>query len=229
MHYCLSDIHGEFDRYQAMLEEIHLTDDDTLYVIGDVIDRAPGGVDILEDIMSRKNVVMLMGNHEQMCLDTLGKINVYGARQLWASNGGSVTRRELLYHMDARRRNAILNFLASLPDRLDIEVNSRRFHLVHGCPGTSHDSRIWERPSLDMPNPFPDGRTIIVGHTPVCFLLYPDRGEREKWLQSLEDAGEHMTILHTSAFIDIDCGCGNSTAARRLACLRLEDFLEFYV
>ena len=180
MHYCLSDIHGEFDRYQAMLEEIHLTDDDTLYVVGDVIDRAPGGVDVLEDIMARKNVVMLMGNHEQMCLDTLGKNNVYGARQLWASNGGSVTRRELLYHMDARRRNAILNFLASLPDRLDIEVNSPRFHLVHGCPGTSHDSRIWERPSLDMPNPFPDGRTIIVGHTPVCFLLHPDRREREK-------------------------------------------------
>lgn len=54
MHYCLSDIHGEFDRYQAMLEEIHLTDDDTLYVVGDVIDRAPGGVDVLEDIMARK-------------------------------------------------------------------------------------------------------------------------------------------------------------------------------
>lgn len=95
MHYCISDIHGEFDRYQTMLEEIHLTDNDTLYVIGDVIDRAPGGVDVLEDIMARKNVVMLMGNHEQMCLDTLGKNNVYGARQLWSSNGGSVTRREL--------------------------------------------------------------------------------------------------------------------------------------
>lgn len=59
MHYCISDIHGEFDRYQAMLEEIHLTDDDTLYVIGDAIDRAPGGIDVLEDIMARKNVVML--------------------------------------------------------------------------------------------------------------------------------------------------------------------------
>ena len=228
MHYCLSDIHGEFDRYQAILEEIHLSDEDTLYVIGDVIDRAPGGVDILEDIMARKNVVMLMGNHEQMCLDTLGKINVYGARQLWASNGGSVTRRELLYHMDARRRNALLNFLASLPDKLDIEVNGRRFHLVHGCPSTSHDSRIWERPSLDMPNPFPDGRTIIVGHTPVCFLLYPGRTERERWLKELESTGQHMTILHAPAFIDIDCGCGNATEARRLACLRLEDLSEFY-
>ena len=107
-------------------------------------------------------------------------------------------------------------------------MNSRRFHLVHGCPGTSHDSRIWERPSLDMPNPFPDGRTIIVGHTPVCFLLYPDRGEREKWLGELEGEGQHMMILHASSYIDIDCGCGNSTAARRLACVRLEDFAEFY-
>lgn len=228
MHYCISDIHGEFDRYQAMLEQIQFSDEDTLYVIGDVIDRAAGGIDILEDLMRRKNVVMLMGNHEQMCLDTLGKNNIYGARQLWTENGGNVTRRELLYHMDTSRRIAILNFLARLSDKLDIEVSGRKFHLVHGCPDTTHEGRIWERPQLDMPNPFPDGRTIIVGHTPVCFLFYPSRAERERWLKELEDTGQHMTILHAPAFIDIDCGCGNATEARRLACLRLEDFAEFY-
>lgn len=51
MIYCISDIHGDFAHYKAMLEHIGFSDTDTLYVIGDVIDRHPAGVDILLDIM----------------------------------------------------------------------------------------------------------------------------------------------------------------------------------
>ena len=39
MIYVISDLHGRFDRYQQMLEVIEFTLDDTLYVLGDVIDR----------------------------------------------------------------------------------------------------------------------------------------------------------------------------------------------
>ena len=47
MIYVMSDIHGEYNRYKAMLEKIQFSDNDTMYIIGDVIDRKPGGVDIL--------------------------------------------------------------------------------------------------------------------------------------------------------------------------------------
>ena len=77
MIYCMSDIHGEADRFHTMLEMIHFSDKDTLYIIGDVIDRYPGGIDILREIMETPNMVMLLGNHEQMCLDTLGPNNVF--------------------------------------------------------------------------------------------------------------------------------------------------------
>ena len=40
---------------------------------------------------------MLLGNHEQMCLDTLGPNSVYGSRRLWQENGGISTYRDLLY------------------------------------------------------------------------------------------------------------------------------------
>lgn len=36
MVYCLSDIHGEFERFRRMLELIQFSGDDTLYVLGDV-------------------------------------------------------------------------------------------------------------------------------------------------------------------------------------------------
>lgn len=36
MIYCMADIHGDYERYQKMLSEISFSDDDTLYIIGDV-------------------------------------------------------------------------------------------------------------------------------------------------------------------------------------------------
>ena len=39
MHYVCGDIHGQYDDYIQILEQIDLKDDDTLYIIGDAIDR----------------------------------------------------------------------------------------------------------------------------------------------------------------------------------------------
>lgn len=72
MIYCVSDIHGELDKLERMMELIRFSDADHLYIIGDVIDRGVMGVDILRLIMAAPNMTMLLGNHEQMCLDTLG-------------------------------------------------------------------------------------------------------------------------------------------------------------
>lgn len=212
--YCMSDIHGEIDRYHTMLERIQFSENDTLYIIGDVIDRYPGGIEILKEVMAASNIIMLLGNHEQMCLDTLGPFNVYGSRVLWQQNGGSSTYRELLYVCSVAERRKIIGFLMKLPDHLDIEVGGRKFHLVHGVPSNQPDDRIWERPAVDAPPPI-EGCTVIVGHTPTCYMT----GNKE----------EIFRIWHGSGIIDIDCGCGHKTEYRRLACLRLDDMREFYV
>lgn len=80
MIYCVSDIHGDLDKLERMMELIRFSDADHLYIIGDVIDRGVMGVDILRWIMVAPNMTMLLGNHEQMCLDTLGPKNEFGAR-----------------------------------------------------------------------------------------------------------------------------------------------------
>ena len=36
--YCMSDIHGDYERYKRMLSEIDLMDSDLLFIIGDVVD-----------------------------------------------------------------------------------------------------------------------------------------------------------------------------------------------
>ncbi len=67
--FACSDLHGRYDKYERIME--HVTDDDTLYFLGDAIDRNPDGMKILIDVMTRKNVEFFIGNHELMMYCTL--------------------------------------------------------------------------------------------------------------------------------------------------------------
>ena len=64
MVYAVSDIHGCYDKYIDLLRKISFGPHDTLYVLGDVIDRGPDGFKILLDLAARPNAVGLLGNHE---------------------------------------------------------------------------------------------------------------------------------------------------------------------
>lgn len=215
MVYCMSDIHGEYQRFLNMLDLIAFSEQDTLYVIGDAIDRGPDGIDVLQKIKSSANMILLRGNHEQMCLDTLGPNNTVDGWALWRENGGDCTKRELLYLCSIEEERELLGFLMGLPDHLDIEVGGQKYHLVHGFPSDDPNVRIWYRPDSDEPAPFKD-RIAIIGHTPTCFLT--------------GDQSEVFRIWHGDGIIDIDCGCGYERVEnRRLACLRLDDMAEFYV
>ncbi len=97
MIYCMSDLHGERDLFERMLEQIGFSEEDHLYIIGDVIDRGRGGVAMLEQIMDSPNMTMLLGNHEKMCLAVLGPRHALGGRELWRQNGGGSTYRDLIY------------------------------------------------------------------------------------------------------------------------------------
>ena len=68
MIYVMSDIHGNMRRFRSIMNQIDLKPEDILYILGDVIDRHPNGIDILEEIIPMPNVKMLLGNHEHMML-----------------------------------------------------------------------------------------------------------------------------------------------------------------
>lgn len=62
----MEDIHGQYDKYISMLEKISFSENDVLFVLGDVIDRGLQGMTILKDMMMRTNVYPILGNHEYM-------------------------------------------------------------------------------------------------------------------------------------------------------------------
>lgn len=222
MTYVISDLHGNDKRFTDILSQINLQSDDTLYIIGDVIDRGPGGVAMLEHIKNQENMVLLAGNHEDMMLQALGARPAIRSdmMDIWMNNGGAFTL-NVFEELNPERQQDLLDWLNQLPEYLDITVNNQRYMLVHASPATTRFARLWERINPIFFRPVP-GKVIIFGHTPCCYM-HPvlDRYFR--------NCGGHIRIEKNKDWIDIDCGCGLSHIRQAcLGCLRLDDMQEYY-
>ena len=99
--------------------------------------------------------------------------------------------------------------------------------MVHGFPGDNVHDEVWTRPTMESENPIPDCR-LIIGHTQVLSLIQPEE-KRINHALDLENRGEHLKILHTPGYINLDCGCGADMPIKALACIRLEDMVEYYI
>lgn len=226
MVYVVSDIHGNERRFRSILDQIDLQPEDTLYVLGDVIDRHPGGIRILRKIMAMPNMKMILGNHEYMMLRALGcpyddYADTGNAIAHWYRNGGKVTH-DHLKRIRKTLRMEIVEYLRGLPLNIDIEVNGMSYKLVHSAPVESYSFEpryrsaayfaVWKR--LGMDEALPGGGIHIFGHTTTKH--YQDNVPMEIWM------GDGR--------IGIDCGSGYSEAKTegRLACLRLDDGRVFY-
>ena len=224
-HYVMSDIHGEAARFHAMLEKLQFSREDTLYILGDVIDRGPDGIRLLGEIMEMPNAVMLLGNHEYMMLQYMSPSATEKDIRRWNRNGNAPTLAAYL-RLDDHQQQKLLCFLKTLPTHLEVDVKGRKFYLVHGFPGGNVHDEVWGRPALETPNPIPDC-CLLVGHTPVLELMGDEDGQI-RLEKTLEAKGEHLRVLHAPGFIDIDCCCGYDIPGKALACIRLEDMAEIY-
>lgn len=225
-HYVISDLHGDIDRFHRMLETVGFSQTDTLYILGDIVDRGPAPIPLLREVMAAPNMVMLLGNHEHMCMRCYSEDVTEREIRHWNLNNNIPTRQGLA-DLTAAQRQEVLDFIRSLPIHLEVTVNGRDFYLVHGFPGSTLRDEVWGRPEPDTPNPLP-WKQVIVGHTPICCLGRTEE-EEDAYNRALAEKGEHMRIFHAPGYLDLDCGCGYDIPDAALSCLRLEDMEEFYV
>jgi serine/threonine protein phosphatase 1 len=230
MIYVTSDLHGyPLEKFREMLGSVGFSDDDFLYVLGDVIDRGPHGIKILRWLMSKHNAQLIIGNHEKMMLDcefiieeitndfadslNPSKLNTLS---LWLANSGGVTVQALKAVRDSEIRY-IYEYLNDAPYYEVVTAGDRDFLLVHGglkdfredkklSEYSEHDL-VWSRPEPDE-RYFSDVYTVI-GHTPTVKFGEEFRGRAYK----------------TDTWIDIDTGAGWGL---KPMLLRLDDMQEFY-
>ncbi|HEX7839545.1 MAG TPA: metallophosphoesterase [Kofleriaceae bacterium] len=64
-HVVIGDIHGCLAELQALLAAVAVTPDDVVVSVGDVVDRGPESVEVVQFLRSRPNTIVLAGNHER--------------------------------------------------------------------------------------------------------------------------------------------------------------------
>lgn len=164
--YGVSDLHGQYDLFKMIKE--YMSEEDVCYVLGDCVDRGPGSIKILVDIMADKRFKMVLGNHEAMMIEALQDAEEgYMDFQLWYMNGGQETHMELMEY-DRPAQLAIMSFCKKLPIRLDYKdliLTHAGFDWSDVDP--DEDTLLWDRSHIESKTPSPEGKTQIHGHTPV--------------------------------------------------------------
>lgn len=227
--YVMADIHGDSGRFDRMLEQTGLGAEDTLYILGDVIDRGSDGIALLRRIREMPNAVLLLGNHEWMMLRCMQEGATVLEVSSWMRNGGGCTMQDFLALPEAER-SSLLDWLRKIPRELTVTVEDRTFRLVHGWTGEDEFQKVWGRPEeLTQTSPLVGAQErLIIGHTPVLLLRCRTEREQDAHVRDLMARGDHLRILHTPGYINVDCGCAFALPVSRLGCLRLEDMREFY-
>ena len=139
--YVCSDLHGEYPAYSAIVSR--LKPDDKLYVLGDVIDREPDGIKILQDIMRRKEkgqAEFLIGNHEWMMVQSLF-LNDETQRKNWEVNNEGKVTREAFEKLGVDEQEEIKNFLLDSFVYKNINIDNEDVHLVHAKAIQDRDSK----------------------------------------------------------------------------------------
>lgn len=234
MIYVISDIHGCYDEYIELLQKMNFSDEDELYVLGDVVDRGPEPMKVLQDMMKRINVYPILGNHDYMALKILRKLNVEIREDnaegylngddlldymYWLRDGGSTTVKAFR-GLSPSEKEEILEYFQDFSVYEELFLNGKRFVLVHaGIHGFEEEKDMGEYDFTDFifyrtdygKRYFQDENTILVtGHTPTCLI-------REDKLPLIYKENGHVAI---------DCGC---VYGERLAAYCLNDGSVTYV
>lgn len=189
--YAISDIHGCLDNFQHLLRKIDYSKADTLYLLGDYIDRGPdskGVIDFIWELQdSGYDVRCLRGNHEEIALSYL------------TSSPYPYHDAALLRSFQARHYRDIPEIYYEWMDTLDYYFETDGYILAHAGlnlrqanPLADRSSMLWIRGcEKNASFEWLEGRVIVHGHTPVS------KPKIEKQLENLA----------TVPVLDIDGGC----------------------
>jgi len=195
--FAISDIHGCCNTFEELLQQIGLTKDDELYLLGDYIDRGPDSKGLIDYIWQLQEegyqLHCLRGNHEEMML---ASIVDKSWRENWIGyNGGAETIASFGVQSWTDIPHKYLFFL----NKLDYYFEVDNYILVHAGLDFGEDdpfgqthSLIWIRDWYEnIDYDWLGDRIIVHGHTPQA------SADTKVMLKNIDD----LQVL------DIDNGC----------------------
>lgn len=224
MIYVMSDLHGCYDKYISMLKKISFSESDTLYILGDVVDRGKDGIKILFDMLMRENVVPFLGNHDYIAFTVLQHMTSEERPDWWQSlhddwliDGGAPTK-DAFTALSERDQKAILYYLMDFSIYEELDVKDKKFVLSHagidnfkdGKPLHEYELCDFITGRMDYSKKYGDDFILVSGHTPTALIDEEYQGR----------------IYKNNNHIAIDCGAAFGST---LGCICLDTMEEFYV
>jgi serine/threonine protein phosphatase 1 len=222
MTYVMSDLHGNYQKFKEILEQIRFGERDILYILGDIVDYGEESMELLADLSLRLNVYSIAGEHDFTAVRMLSgfdKMLKSGAQPdgefiaemtAWVQDGGQPTL-DGFRALTEEQREGVLEYLEELSLFEEVEVNGETYVLVHagiadyeeGCDLDDYSPEDFFSEPLDASYPLMEDCTVVVGHVPT----------------------KNSSILRGEGSIFLDCGAGEGG---RLGCLCLETGKEYY-
>lgn len=205
----IADIHGCFQTMKTLIENrIMPVSGDTLYFLGDYIDRGPDSKAVIDYIRmlqsSAYHVVPLMGNHEESMVQSIlearnrpkNRITLFKkpfhTRQAWYNFGGEQTMKSFGTEDPALIPDEYFEWLSHLPNYIIEDaylLSHAGFNFEADNIFDDTDSMRWIRDfNVDLLKT--NGKKVIHGHVPVQLELIEDSIQSDKF-----------------NFIDLDNGC----------------------
>lgn len=242
--YVISDLHGQYNIFKTLLEKADFSDSDTLYMLGDAIDRGPAGIRILQQVKNSPNMHFLLGNHEFMMLnavapdgsvpETVEDLPGSDARLWTLKNGGDKTFNEYL-NLKEEERIELVQWLSTRPLSTMVTVKDETYLLTHS---------FFQTEFIDIPYCRLDYRTawVIVWMTPYRNDIFVSPGEYAAIAPCRVVLGHVPVYVANPGFsglapffdgniIDIDGGCSSHRETdnpnKGGILLRLDDMTAF--
>ena len=229
MIYVVSNIHGDYEKFKELLDKISFSEDDILYILGDIVDFGEGSMELIEDISMRMNVYPICGEHDALAYKMLSGFDdmlkngaspdpdFITTMQAWVKKGGQPTL-DAFRELDEDMKEGALDYLSDMPAyEIAVTDDGREFLLVHagianfeqGKEFDDYEPEDFYTEALDMDKEYFKNACVVVGHVPTA-----EMGESKG------------KILRKGKNIAIDCGAYKGGA---LACLCLDTNKEYYV
>ncbi len=241
--YAVSDLHGQYRTFLKGLETIGFSDSDTLYVVGDAIDRGEGGIQILKYIKDHDNMDLIIGNHEFLMMNSVEADGSSGCNgrdaDLWLYFNGGIPTYNEYGRLKQEARKELMDWLHDRVLIKPLELGGRKICLTHSFyipqyenvkyRDISYDEVfhiVWDSIYRDDPDSRADDiysgydYTFVTGHVPVQRIFMSYMGDDDFNRLAMHEHGNLLCI-------DGGCALGRGSGINNGAIfLRLDDMTE---
>ena len=207
--FVIGDIHGNYKPMMELFGKVRFDyNNDRLISLGDLVDRGPQPVKVVDELMKLGNFIYVLGNHDYWCYEYLRS----GIRAAdWLFQGGMATILDYEKHPDAVNRH--MDFYASAglyhidkKNRLFVHAGYDRFRPFARQKNDTL-TLLWDRSLYRVASEYEqEGKTfeefseIYIGHSPTQ-LIFRDQPTRLANLWMMDTGAGHRRLL---SLMDLD-------------------------